>query len=362
MVAQVREGMGALARRVDLPVLTQEMRIRQRGAKPFVVMFVYVAVLSIVALTTLNVTVGSASYSGSSASNANLARQGRDLFTVLCIAQLVMISLIVPAYSAGAVSNEKERGTLDLLALTLLSSNAVVAQKLAAAIGQAVMLTVASLPVVAIVFLIGGVSPWEMVVANALLFVTTAAFGALGLLCSCQFRNTKAATFASYLTVLGFLVGLPYFGEMLKRLIRSGDLGSAFAPTFALMFAFVAAASAVPLYVIASALLKRRSTHWHSRTFRMLVYGASLAVIALVLESPILADPLVNGLLYYNGQMFLPTLVNPFVAMSLLMFSGYPSRAGMQSWSVGGTLVFGVAAVFLFRHISTLRFEAMRRT
>lgn len=364
MVIATRELIGALVRGVDLPVLTQEMRIRQRGVKPFAVMFVYVAVLSIIALITLSTTAPQAYHGGNLGQGTNLARQGRTLFTVLAMAQLVMISLLVPAYSAGAVSTERDRGTFDLLALTLLSSASIVAQKLAAAIAQAVILTLTSLPVVALVFLLGGVSPVEMGAAYGLLCLTALAFGGLGLLCSCQFRNTRTSTFVAYLSVLGFLVGLPLLGVLLRSLTRMDALVGAFAPVFLLIFAFVAGACALPLFAVAAFVLKKRSRHWHSRTFRMWVFGGVYALTALLLESPVLSSPLVNGLLYYNDQLFLPTLANPFVAMSLLMQDdpmGYGWRGSLQCWSVGSTLVLGLAAAYVCRQMSAFRFEAMRR-
>ncbi len=366
MLITLRDTVNGLIERLNLPVLTQEMRIRQRGVKPFAVMFVYVAVLSIVALVTLSMIIQRPSYPVQAVGvTQNLARQGRQLFTVLLVAQLAMISLIVPAYSAGAVSTERERGTFDLLALTLLSSPSIVLQKLLAAIAQALMLTVASLPVVSLVFMLGGVSPLEIIVAYALLLVTTGAFGALGLLCSCQFRNTRTSTFVAYLSVLGFLVGVPLLGRLLKDFTHMQALSGAFAPTFTLMFAFVSLGCTMPFYVTAAVLLKRYSHHWHSRTFRMLTFGIIYGPIALVLETPSLIDPLVGTLYGYNGSMFLPTLVNPFVALSLLMYGDYQVGGGwastMQYWSIGLTLIFGTAAIHVFRHMSTFRFEAMRR-
>lgn len=351
----------SLLARVDLPVLTQEMRIRQRGTKPFVVMFLYVAVLGTIAMVTVSATIAQSSYTGYPGQAPNLARQGRILFLVLSMAQLAMISLIVPAYSAGAVSTERERGTFDLLSLTLLSSSAIVMQKMAAAMAQALMLTLASLPVVSLVFMLGGVSPLEMAVSYALLLVTAGAQGALGLLCSCQFRNTRTSTFVAYLSVIGFMWGMPLLGELLRSLSRMQGLSAGFAPAFALMFAFVVGACALPPYMLASVLFRRYSEHWRSRTFRMLTFGVSFALTAIVLQSPSLTDPLIGGLYTHNSTFFLPTLVNPFIAIRALVGeAGY--LTALQHWSIAGTLVFGIAAVFVFRQMSVLRFEAMRRT
>lgn len=351
-----------LPSRTDFPVLIHELRIRQRGIKPFAILFVYTTVLSIIALTTLSVSTQNSAYTPpqtQTISAQNPARQGRTLFTVLSMAQLAMIALIVPAYSSGIVTAERERGTFDLLAITVLSSSAIVGQKMVAAIAQAIMLTVASLPIVALVFMLGGVSPIEVGIAYLLLFLSSTAFGALGLMCSCQFRNTRTATFVTYLSVLGFLVGIPILGELLRELTYMSVLDMSFAPVFLLLFAFVVGALSMPLYLTAAIVFSKWSSHWRSRVFRMWTFAGAFALVALVLESPPIAEPLINGLLYHNDSVFLPTLVNPFMAMTLLLNSA--GQTALQHWAIGGTIIFAVAATYLFRHISTLRFEAMRR-
>lgn len=82
-----------LPSRTDFPVLIHELRIRQRGIKPFAILFVYTTVLSIIALTTLSISTQNSAYTPpqpQTISAQNPARQGRTLFTVLSMAQLAM--------------------------------------------------------------------------------------------------------------------------------------------------------------------------------------------------------------------------------------------------------------------------------
>ena len=76
--------------RWEWPLLAQEMRISQRGARPFVVMFVYATVLSVVAAGTIYfmqsnpAMVSQGGYYAGGATTANLtAEAGRRLFQVL---------------------------------------------------------------------------------------------------------------------------------------------------------------------------------------------------------------------------------------------------------------------------------------
>jgi len=216
---------------------------------------------------------------------------------------------------------------------------------------------------VSIVFLIGGVSPNEVAVAYAMLLLEAAMFGALGLLCSCQFRLTRTSTFVAYLTVLAFLVGLPLLGELLDRLRYSRAIGEGFSFTVVGLYAFVCGVGALFLFAMLSLWASRRLKHWPSRSFRMCVFGGIYAVIALVLSSPTTCNAVISALYGAQGNMFLPLFVNPFVAMAVLMYDqaaigGYYNE---QYWIIGATCGFALACAYLFEHLAAYRFEAMRK-
>ena len=357
--ATVARRIGRLIGRVNLPVLAQEMRIRQRGSKPFVVMCIYVLALSGLALFVLSIATRGRPYLRSS----DLAEMGQGLFLALMCAQLALIALIVPAYSAGVVTGERERATFELLALTLLSSSGIVAQKLAAALAQAVMLIVASLPVVSIVFLLGGVSPFEVVAAYLLLVLTAGMIGAFGVLCSCQFRSTRGSTFAAYLGVLTYLAGVPLFGQWMIGLSGLSINDSAFSFTVAGTFAFVCGVMALFVYATAALVLRRRVKWWRSRAARMVVFGATYAATMLVMSTPKSADAIIGMWYVYHQEIFLPLLVNPFLAMTQLIYRDSPPAGpyGVRSLSLIATPIFALLCIYLFKQMSTFRFEALRR-
>ena len=108
---------------------------------------------------------------------------------------LTLVTLILaPASTAGAISLEREKQTLDLLAVTPISSLAIVLGKLLSALSWILLLLLASIPVVALVFTFGGVGPDDVVRAYVVLLVTAFAFGAIGLFVSALVRRTQAAT------------------------------------------------------------------------------------------------------------------------------------------------------------------------
>lgn len=345
---------------MDCPVLKLEMRVRQRGKRPFIVMSLYVAVLMIIV-------AGVFYYSSQrliGCSVADTAAMGRALLATLSFAQLGMISIVIPAYSAGTVSGERERGALDLLALTTLESSTIIVQKLLAAIFDALMLVLASIPVMAMVFILGGVSPLEVVEVYGLLIVTTVLIGALGVLCSCFFRNSRASILASYLIVGIYLAGIPIALFWLEGIATVGLSGSASsAPLlFTIMFAIVGGIISSIAYGVLALIVRNRVKLWRTRAFRMGIFGGAYILLVFILSTPSILGVLLGQLGFGHGTP-LPLYVNPFYAMSLIVQDGGFSGSGDElARVVTATVLFAVGGLCLFQRLAVLKFNSLRRS
>jgi hypothetical protein len=356
------KGLSAIKSRIeafDIPVLRQEMRIRQRGGRSFGVMLAYTGILSFIALVVLftsDLTGQHLQQSGAAA----MARAGHDIFTGLTFAQLVMVILVVPAYSAGVISMEREKGSFDLLVLTILGSGSIITQKFAAALAQVMMLLVASIPVLSIVFLLGGVSPGEVALAYTIIILTAAAVNALGVMCSCYFANTRAATFTTYLVTVLFLAGLPIANEILQGMSAYGSRNAStnYALSITLGVAFSAGIISVFLFGIVALILRKLTGHWRSRTFRMWTFGATYAVVLLAFNIPSVCWAIINSM--QIGGMFALLYINAFVAMAVLI-DPYAAHSINPSLIIAPTLLFSAGCAYLFRNLSINRFNAIRR-
>ena len=120
--------------------------------------------------------------------------------------QFFLLLLVTPAMTAGAISGERERQTLDLLLVTHTGSLRIVFGKLLESLGLMLLLIFATLPAMCLVLLTGCMTLPQ--VLQGLLFLGICAFAMLsvGMLCSALFRRTVAATVVSYLAV--FAIGL----------------------------------------------------------------------------------------------------------------------------------------------------------
>ncbi len=121
--------------------------------------------------------------------------------------ETLLILVLAPAFTSGAISLEREKQTLELLVTTPLSSLAVILGKLLSALVYVFLLIVASIPFASLVFAFGGVGPEDLVRAYLFLFALAFGMGSVGLFVSALVRRTQVATVLTYVTVLALTLG-----------------------------------------------------------------------------------------------------------------------------------------------------------
>jgi hypothetical protein len=141
--------------------------------------------------------------------NEQAAEVGRGIWLWGCVIQAALLPLMVPAFTCGAITLERERDVLDLLLLTRQSALQICLGKLASGVGLGLMLVLASVPVLSLSLLLGGVAPGEIAASLCVLVTAVVAAGTLGLAASALAPRTVAATAAVYLIVGGGQVGIP---------------------------------------------------------------------------------------------------------------------------------------------------------
>lgn len=188
---------------------TKELRGRMRGRRAFVVLTLYLLLLSLFAWGIYQIQQqGIRSSSDPFGSGIPpSAAVGQALFSGLLVLETLLVLVLAPAMTSGAISMEREKQTLDLLVTTPLGTLALVAGKLLSALTYVFLLIAASIPLASIVFTFGGVGPEDLVRAYVLLFALAFGTGAIALFYSALVRRTQPATVLSYLTVLAVTIG-----------------------------------------------------------------------------------------------------------------------------------------------------------
>jgi ABC-type transport system involved in multi-copper enzyme maturation permease subunit len=189
-------------------IIVKELRGRMRGRRAFIVMTIHVLLLTLLAwmFQRLNEESLSSQGLGGQATYAS-ASVGRGIFIGLMMLQTLIVAVLAPAATAGAISSEREHQTLELLAVTPISSLAIVLGKLFSALAWVFVLILASIPVTGLVFVFGGVAPDDMLRAYVVLFATVIGLGSVGIFFSALTRRTGAATGLTFVTTLVVVVG-----------------------------------------------------------------------------------------------------------------------------------------------------------
>lgn len=203
------------------PVMLKELRERMRGARAFAVISVYLALMGafMVLLFLTN-----APLSGGIVSSVT-GDLGRTLFAGVVGLQLLLIIFISPAFTAGAITGERERKTFDLLQITLLPRPSFVVGKLESAMVYIFLLLLAAIPLQSIAFLFGGISEIEVILAFVILAVTAITLGTVGLFFSTAADRTLSASVRAYSLALAMLVGIPVLGSFFISVLDSALTG-----------------------------------------------------------------------------------------------------------------------------------------
>ncbi len=199
------------------PVTLKELRGRMRGPRAFVVLTIYLALTSGFVLLLYVLQVESIAQTAMPTGS----EIGQLLFFGVVGVELFLVTGIGPAFTAGAISGERERRTYELLRTTLLSARALVVGKLFSALSYIVLMLFTTVPLQAIAFLFGGVTPQEVAITMVILLAAAFHFGAVGIYFSTVTKRTLPASVLTYGYALLTTLGLPLMMSILLPLVLS---------------------------------------------------------------------------------------------------------------------------------------------
>ncbi|HEY8745058.1 MAG TPA: ABC transporter permease subunit, partial [Chloroflexota bacterium] len=150
------------------PLVVRELRGGLRSGRRIALLTFCLAVISVFFLGIYLVTAASL---GSSSGGVGVAI-GASFFPIVVGVELFLICVMTPAQTAGAIVNERERQTYDVLLITPLAPRQIVLGKFGASLAYLVLLLVAALPIESLAFLMGGVDPVELLLASLLELAT----------------------------------------------------------------------------------------------------------------------------------------------------------------------------------------------
>jgi ABC-type transport system involved in multi-copper enzyme maturation permease subunit len=181
------------------PIFSREALTSPRQLRHFLIRSGYVA-----ALFVLMYTAGQAMFGWQQVrSMGDVARFGSLVFQIFSLVQLSLVLFFALLFGASGVAQEKDRQTLILLLMTDMRNHELVLGKLFAGLLMVIVLILASMPVLFLVLLLGGVGIdqvfWSLAICAASAFTA----GSWGLLVA-YWREKTFQTLA--ISVLGFVI------------------------------------------------------------------------------------------------------------------------------------------------------------
>jgi ABC-type transport system involved in multi-copper enzyme maturation permease subunit len=201
--------MSSIASSLWNPIIAREARTRMRSKRAAFILFCWLGALGVVTV------LAYASAARQSGSVAALAHSGVTVFGALVAVVVALVMLLVPGLVAGSIAGERERQTLDLLLCTRVRPWRVVVGKLAASLAFMSFLLVASLPILSVVALLGGIAWGDIIIVAGLGALTAVTVGSMSILFSAISKGPTGAIVCSYIAMFILLVGPLLLGSYL---------------------------------------------------------------------------------------------------------------------------------------------------
>ena len=194
------------------PILSFSATRRMRSFKTLLIVAVWLVVMMGVAFMIMG-------HLFSSGASIQGLRTGVSCYQVLLIVQFVLIILIAPAMTSGAIAGERERQTLELLLVTNTRSFRIVWGKAMESFAMLALLIVCGFPVMCMTMIAGAVTILQILAGELFLLVMAFAAVCVGVLSSALARSTVGSSILSYviLMAIGLLTSLPALGDVAEE-------------------------------------------------------------------------------------------------------------------------------------------------
>ncbi len=199
------------------PILIKELKVRARSVHIPIFVMVYNAVLALIGVFMLMSSIDMLKMKGELDYG-----QMNDMFLAIGTAQCVMVVLVALSVAASSFSSEKERGTLDLLLMTPVSTLEVVNGKLLSCVLTAFLLAFSSLPILLLGTIYGGTDLSDVLFLLLIIIILAFAVSARGILWSVLFDRTSVAMIFALLTELVFFFGPFLLLEFMEAFLYNG--------------------------------------------------------------------------------------------------------------------------------------------
>src|SRR5215216_6181666 len=139
---------------------------------------------------------------------AELSSTSAMLFSRMSYLQLSLVALLAPVFTAGAITQEKDSQTYDILLSTPLTNGQIVLGSLLSRLFFVIALLVSGIPIFSITQIFGGVAIKSIVLSFGLAAATAFATGSLAMAIATFKVGTRRTIFSFYMFIVIYMGGL----------------------------------------------------------------------------------------------------------------------------------------------------------
>lgn len=132
------------------------------------------------------------------------SRLAETFFEWYTIVQLIIVTLLTPAYVAGAVSEEKDRKTLEFLLATDLHNREIILSKFCSRVANLLLIVMAGLPLLSALQFLGGIDPNLVLMGFAVTALSVVGLGSVSILHSVLSKRPIDSIFLTYLFIFAY--------------------------------------------------------------------------------------------------------------------------------------------------------------
>ncbi|MBC8109173.1 MAG: ABC transporter permease subunit [Anaerolineae bacterium] len=200
-----------------LPANPILLRVVETGGKKKRDLFIRCGYLALLIIVVLFALISSSNAATGTMSLSDLTTTSKQTFRMMSYLQLTLVALLAPIFTAGAITQEKDSQTYDILLATPLTNGQIVLGSLMSRLFFVIALLISGIPVFSVTQIFGGVAIASIVMSFAIAAATAFVTGSLAMAIATFKVGTRRTIFSFYLFVVIYIVGillldqLPYF-------------------------------------------------------------------------------------------------------------------------------------------------------
>ncbi len=207
------------------PVLTQELVLGSRRSRMHILRWCYAAWLLLqLAFMYFGEFIWAFPFRRRLTS-LDIAALAHDYVELIVAQHFILLLLAVPALTAGSITDEKGRGTLQYLLTAELRPWEIIVGKLLARTWTALTMTLPVLPLLCTFGVLGGMDLGRLLALCAVTVLLVVGMASASLLASALCRHTRDAVLALYAVGLGLYVAASWLHSWLADVARAAELG-----------------------------------------------------------------------------------------------------------------------------------------